>query len=349
MEKFINKDTEEDSEKDLKNGSQSAGRWTKEEHQKFVEALKVYGKNWKKVEEHVATRTGAQIRSHAQKFFNRIQKELHVDKGEAIENILNFDKTSNEAEEDNSIKKRSFNEFITTHTQNYEEKYQDKHSSSKKLSIDINDPSPQKVEDKLKRQYDQIDNSIINIKESKDIAAKDQKLGVWKYVISSIIGLTKQFVEELNTTKDIAYMAKISHYNSFLNNLRTQLVDLYSNENGLGPWGYGLSGTKGMMKALEQNFGFENNITLKRPHSLSEDHILLHKQELKLSDIVQQNSSQLPLESIKKELLNSDINPSFKVHEMSQEMQHKYEKFKNESTILNFETNRKRFMSFNLF
>jgi len=76
-------------------------------------------------------------------------------------------------------------------------------------------------------------------------------LGVWKYVISSIIGLTKQFVEELNTTKDIAYMAKISHYNSFLNNLRTQLVDLYSNENGLGPWGYGLSGTKGMMKALE--------------------------------------------------------------------------------------------------
>jgi SHAQKYF class myb-like DNA-binding protein len=66
-----------------------AGRWTKDEHQRFVEALKIYGKNWKKVEEHVSTRTGAQIRSHAQKFFNRIQKELNVNKGQAIENIAN--------------------------------------------------------------------------------------------------------------------------------------------------------------------------------------------------------------------------------------------------------------------
>eukprot|EP01017_Pseudomicrothorax_dubius_P051250 TRINITY_DN982_c0_g4_i1.p1 TRINITY_DN982_c0_g4~~TRINITY_DN982_c0_g4_i1.p1 ORF type:complete len:208 (+),score=22.26 TRINITY_DN982_c0_g4_i1:109-732(+) len=52
------------------------GRWTKEEHQKFVEAVRLYGKNWKKVEEHVGTRTGAQIRSHAQKFFNRLQREV---------------------------------------------------------------------------------------------------------------------------------------------------------------------------------------------------------------------------------------------------------------------------------
>jgi SHAQKYF class myb-like DNA-binding protein len=53
------------------------GRWGKAEHQRFVDGLKKYGKNWKKVEEHVRTRTGAQIRSHAQKFFNRLQKELN--------------------------------------------------------------------------------------------------------------------------------------------------------------------------------------------------------------------------------------------------------------------------------
>ena len=52
------------------------GRWTQEEHRKFVEALKKYGKNWKKVEEHIETRDGAQIRSHAQKFFNRLQKQI---------------------------------------------------------------------------------------------------------------------------------------------------------------------------------------------------------------------------------------------------------------------------------
>jgi hypothetical protein len=33
------------------------GRWSMMEHVRFLEALKTYGKNWKKVEEYVATRT----------------------------------------------------------------------------------------------------------------------------------------------------------------------------------------------------------------------------------------------------------------------------------------------------
>lgn len=52
------------------------GRWSTEEHERFVEAIKVHGKNWKKVEECVGTRTGAQIRSHAQKFFLKLEKEV---------------------------------------------------------------------------------------------------------------------------------------------------------------------------------------------------------------------------------------------------------------------------------
>jgi SHAQKYF class myb-like DNA-binding protein len=34
------------------------GRWTKEEHQLFVQAMNLYGKDWKKVEKHVKTRSG---------------------------------------------------------------------------------------------------------------------------------------------------------------------------------------------------------------------------------------------------------------------------------------------------
>jgi SHAQKYF class myb-like DNA-binding protein len=56
-------------------GSKTSGRWTAEEHRKFVEALKKYGKQWKKVEDYIQTRSGAQIRSHAQKYFLKIQKE----------------------------------------------------------------------------------------------------------------------------------------------------------------------------------------------------------------------------------------------------------------------------------
>lgn len=61
-----------------KNLPKSAGRWTKEEHQRFIDGLKKFGKNWKQVEEHVGTRTGAQIRSHAQKFFNRLEREYNL-------------------------------------------------------------------------------------------------------------------------------------------------------------------------------------------------------------------------------------------------------------------------------
>ncbi len=50
----------------------NAGRWTKAEHKLFLEALELYGKDWKKVQQHVGTRTTTQARSHAQKYFAKI-------------------------------------------------------------------------------------------------------------------------------------------------------------------------------------------------------------------------------------------------------------------------------------
>jgi len=54
----------------------SSGRWTRAEHLRFIEAIKLYGKSWKHVEDHIVTRTSAQIRSHAQKYFQKVEKEL---------------------------------------------------------------------------------------------------------------------------------------------------------------------------------------------------------------------------------------------------------------------------------
>jgi len=51
------------------------GRWTSLEHFKFLEALKKYGKEWQKVQQHVNTRTSTQARSHAQKFFVKLDKK----------------------------------------------------------------------------------------------------------------------------------------------------------------------------------------------------------------------------------------------------------------------------------
>ncbi|XP_022862072.1 protein REVEILLE 1-like isoform X3 [Olea europaea var. sylvestris] len=50
-------------------------RWSEEEHKKFLEALKLYGRAWRNIEEHVGTKNAVQIRSHAQKFFSKVVRE----------------------------------------------------------------------------------------------------------------------------------------------------------------------------------------------------------------------------------------------------------------------------------
>lgn len=68
------------------------GRWTKQEHELFLEALLIYGKDWTKIEKHVSTRDAIHIRSHAQKFFFKLVKfvEGEVDPEEEIVNAEKF-------------------------------------------------------------------------------------------------------------------------------------------------------------------------------------------------------------------------------------------------------------------
>lgn len=57
-------------------GNELTGRWTRKEHDLFLEALKKYGKEWKKVASSVGTRTVVQTRTHAQKYFQKLSKGL---------------------------------------------------------------------------------------------------------------------------------------------------------------------------------------------------------------------------------------------------------------------------------
>ena len=56
------------------NAGINGGRWTQKEHQDFLVGLTLYGREWKRVARHIRTRTSAQIRSHAQKYFAKLGK-----------------------------------------------------------------------------------------------------------------------------------------------------------------------------------------------------------------------------------------------------------------------------------
>jgi len=68
------------------------------EHLRFLEALKLYGKDWELIEKHVGNRDIKNIRSHAQKFLARLLrllegeekiKELTLEEAEFYFGILN--------------------------------------------------------------------------------------------------------------------------------------------------------------------------------------------------------------------------------------------------------------------
>jgi SHAQKYF class myb-like DNA-binding protein len=50
------------------------GRWTLEEHKKFIFRVFEWGGNWKKITEFIGTRNPYQVRSHCQKFFKKLKK-----------------------------------------------------------------------------------------------------------------------------------------------------------------------------------------------------------------------------------------------------------------------------------
>ena len=73
--------------KSLKNSNFNNGRWKKDEHNQFLQGIALYGNNWKKIKSLIRTRTATQVRSHAQKFFNKAK--LFKDDNLGIDFTLN--------------------------------------------------------------------------------------------------------------------------------------------------------------------------------------------------------------------------------------------------------------------
>eukprot|EP01031_Cornospumella_fuschlensis_P030688 gene30688-37082_t len=56
------------------------GRWSAEEHRLFIEAVNQFGREWDKVQSVVKTRSLAQVRSHAQKYFLKLSRSEDLER-----------------------------------------------------------------------------------------------------------------------------------------------------------------------------------------------------------------------------------------------------------------------------
>jgi SHAQKYF class myb-like DNA-binding protein len=56
------------------NQGENTGRWTAEEHLLFLQGLEQFGKGWKNIASLIKSRTVVQIRTHAQKYFQKLAK-----------------------------------------------------------------------------------------------------------------------------------------------------------------------------------------------------------------------------------------------------------------------------------
>ena len=72
----ISNSLKENENNDSNSNEYNSGRWTNEEHQKFIEGIFKFGNEWKRVQSIIKTRSSTQARSHAQKFFLRMKKEI---------------------------------------------------------------------------------------------------------------------------------------------------------------------------------------------------------------------------------------------------------------------------------
>ena len=62
--------------------SENTGRWTADEHRLFLQGLEQHGKGWKKIATLIRSRTVVQIKTHAQKYFQKLAKARS--NGEAV-------------------------------------------------------------------------------------------------------------------------------------------------------------------------------------------------------------------------------------------------------------------------
>ena len=78
--------------------------WGDDEHQRFLEGVRIHGKNWKAITKHVGTRERSQVASHAQAFRKKVIANPDLDGSELVEILVGKETTKNPCSSKSSSK-----------------------------------------------------------------------------------------------------------------------------------------------------------------------------------------------------------------------------------------------------
>lgn len=114
------------------------GRWTQVEHLIFLACILQFGKDWKKIEFYVQTRSSSQARSHAQKVLKKMDKNAITKEIMRLKTKLKFDAKEHKCENLTALSqsftnyaafKNSTNGYTTAHQKQVQNKREIKFNS----------------------------------------------------------------------------------------------------------------------------------------------------------------------------------------------------------------------------
>ena len=163
------------------------GRWTFDEHIKFIKAFVCFGKKYKFYKNYLSTRNNNQIRSHAQKFFMRLKSikndvyDFTKDNINSLSDIINIIGANNKT---NIDKKRYIINTLISLSENNKYKYdinnprKNKKITSEFLLLENKNEIKMENDDNSKnKQFNEVEYIIIERKEkNKDITNTNSNL-----------------------------------------------------------------------------------------------------------------------------------------------------------------------------
>ena len=219
-------------ENDNYNNEFHTGRWTDEEHQKFIEGILEYGNEWKKVQQIIKTRSSTQARSHAQKFFLRVKKIIKNNGG-------NFNTNEKDKILGKIISNILPNNRGETLTKTQKEKLLSAISSNIKYERELNELSDDDLqirleEENLKYKKGNNDNDLIlkNHRNSADLTNLYNNSGYFNQRKISIGQKKRKISKNLDSKDKIFYIKKdMSHKTSMDLPLKKNNLENNNNDN----------------------------------------------------------------------------------------------------------------------